>query len=107
MNKKEHKDVKVDSSSFEVSLLKIIDKKIIDIRGYISAEFDEPIFQLTSIVFEDGSELGCEGEHDCPYLVQSHVKDDDRLEYKGKYCKEFSQDVLDNIYKTDPDYEEN
>jgi hypothetical protein len=63
-----YKDIKV--SGHEVSLSKLTGKKILDIHGMITYPFNkgENLFQLTEIVFEDGSKIFLEGEHDCPYI---------------------------------------
>jgi len=61
------KDLK--AGDYEISLTKLIGKPIADVRGYLTAEFGEPIFKMTKVEFEDGTFLGCEGEHDLPYLV--------------------------------------
>lgn len=66
---KTYKDVLVAGSSWQVSLVKLAGKKIAEITGHISEEFGDPVFQMHSIVFEDGSEMGCEGEHDIAYLT--------------------------------------
>lgn len=55
--------------AFYLSLTAVAGKKIKDIQGYITHEFGDPTFQLCNIIFEDGSEMGCEGEHDLPYLT--------------------------------------
>lgn len=57
------------TSSYEYGISKISGKKIKEIHGYISTEFDEPTFKMTRVEFEDSSVFGCEGEHDFPYLV--------------------------------------
>lgn len=64
-----YKDLKV--SDYEIGLTKLIGKQVKEIRGYLSGEFGDPCFKLTQIEFEDGTFLGCEGEHDIPYLVSS------------------------------------
>lgn len=64
MKKKE-----IEVSEYEVGLCKILGKEIKEVRGYISNEFDDPTFKMTKIEFTDGTLLGCEGEHDYPYLV--------------------------------------
>lgn len=64
----QHKDLEV--SAYEISLTKLIGKKIKEVRGYLSNPYiDEPLFQMTKIEFEDGTFLGAGGEHDFPYLV--------------------------------------
>lgn len=55
--------------SYELSLEKITKVRIKDIHGYVSYGFGDPTFKLTRIIFEDGSELDVEGEHDMPYVV--------------------------------------
>jgi hypothetical protein len=87
---KEYKDVMVEGSDFKLSLVKIAGKAIKDITGYVSTEFDTPTFKLCNVVFEDGSEMGCEGEHDMPYLVN----------YKDAVITE---EQLQNILDTDPE----
>jgi len=88
---KNHNDVIVEGSSFELSLEKILGKKIKDIRGYISSEFGEHTlsFKMTEILFEDDTTQSCAGEHDIAYL----------------YGEDFDDGVLENIYKTNPSYE--
>jgi hypothetical protein len=49
--------------------LKIQGSQIKDIVGYVSNEFGDPIFKLSKIIFEDGIEYWCEGEHDMPYVT--------------------------------------
>ena len=97
---KEHKDVKIIDSSFEIGLTKLIDKEVKEIRGYITSDFEDPTFKMTTIEFKDGTFLGCEGEHDSPYLVSYGVED------SPIFCKEYTEELLENIQKTDPDYEE-
>jgi hypothetical protein len=80
-----YKDVKV--SEYEISLAKMLGKKIKDVRGYISKEFGDLTFKLSNIELEDGTKLSCEGEHDFPYIP------------------DIDDELLENIYKTDPDYD--
>ncbi len=68
-----------------ISLTKLIGKKIVDLEGYLSTEFGDPDFLLVNVVFEDGTRMGIEGEHDHPYLVNYRTMpqpnfDDDTLE---------------------------
>lgn len=62
-------DLGVEGSTYEISLSKLITKPIKDVYGYLTGEFGGVTFEMTKIVFDDGTILGCEGEHDCPYLV--------------------------------------
>lgn len=73
-----------------ISLSKIIDQPIKDVIGYISYEFDEPVFKLCKVELENGKTIFCEGEHDHPYLAYG--------EDVG-----LTDEVMENIYKTDPD----
>lgn len=64
----EKKDI--ETSSYTIGLTKVIGKAIKEIHGYTSTEYDDPVFKLCKVEFEDGTFLGCEGEHDFPYLVK-------------------------------------
>jgi hypothetical protein len=88
------KDVK--TSSFEIGLTKLIGKKVKDVHGYISLKFGEPVFGLTYIELEDGSKLGCEGEHDFPYLVQ----------FAKWEQPNFDEDTLRRIYDEEDEEDE-
>lgn len=66
---KQLNEVRFEDSNYELSLSKMTDKKIKDVCGYISMEFGDPVFKLTTIVMEDGTKYGAEGEHDMPYLT--------------------------------------
>ncbi len=66
---------KLKTSSFEYGLTKILGKQIKEINGYISNEYGEPTFQMTSILLEDDTSIRCEGEHDCPYLAYNDELD--------------------------------
>lgn len=54
----------------ENGLSAILGKKIIEVAGYPTAEFgrDTLVFKVTRIIFDDGSVVYVEGEHDMPYL---------------------------------------
>lgn len=73
MSKKQKADVQpflADGSDWKLSLSKFVGQKITDITGYPSCPFDEftPVFKIHSVVFEDGTEVFVEGEHDTPYI---------------------------------------
>lgn len=51
-----------------IDLGKLLGQPIVRIEGYVSREFDYPVFKLSSIVLGDGSVLEVEGEHDLPYV---------------------------------------
>lgn len=59
------------SLPFEISLAKLTGQPVIDIHGYITRNFGESTFQLTRVVFADGTQIQVEGEHDLPYLCPS------------------------------------
>ena len=65
-----------DGSDFEFSLTKMSGLKIKDIFGYVSREFDDPVFNITKIVMGDGSKISVEGEHDIAYIPSN-----DRVPY--------------------------
>lgn len=59
-----------DVLDFELSISKLAGRKIRDVAGYISYFGKNTVaFKITGIHFEDGSELGVEGEHDFPYIT--------------------------------------
>lgn len=62
-------DIRVEGSEYEISLVKLVGKQIKDICGNICQEYDDPVFHITKVEFEDNTFLGCKGEHDFPYLV--------------------------------------
>jgi hypothetical protein len=62
-------DVQYKGDDTLISLVKLSGKKIVDITGYISTEFGDPVFALCNIILEDEEDLWCEGEHDLPYLT--------------------------------------
>ena len=61
-----YKDIQVENSIY-ISLSAWMGP-IKDVQGYISREFGDPVFKLIRIIFEDGTQIDVEGEHDCPYL---------------------------------------
>lgn len=64
-------DIVHEDSSYEIDLLKLVGKRVKAITGYLSMEFGyDPSFKLCQIVFEDGTSMGVEGEHDFPYVVE-------------------------------------
>jgi hypothetical protein len=66
-----------------ISLVKLTGKPIKDIVGRISNEWGSTFFQVFKVVFEDGSILFMEGEHDCPYLPATNQQpnmDEETLE---------------------------
>jgi hypothetical protein len=62
-------DINIEGSDYLISLHKLIGKPIKDIQGYLTSEFGDVTFKMSKVEFADGTFLGCEGEHDLPYLV--------------------------------------
>lgn len=85
------KDIQVEGSRFEQSLVSLIGKPIKDIYGYIDDLGGGATFKLTSIVFEDGTRLGVEGEHDFPYAV----------EYGRDTQPNFDEETLERLLEED------
>ncbi len=56
---------------YELSLNELAGKPVSDIYGYISHEFEDPVFKLTRIILADGSSVDVEGEHDIPYIPEN------------------------------------
>lgn len=69
-------DYKIGS---HIDLAKLVGKEIANISGYITTEFGDPTFQLSRIIFTDGTFLWVEGEHDLPYVVDGDCKLDSDL----------------------------
>lgn len=56
-------------SDYLFSLNKFVGKKVVDIVGFPSDPFGEtPLFDISRIIFDDGTEVSVEGEHDVAYL---------------------------------------
>lgn len=86
----------IETSDYEIGLSKVLGRKIKEIHGYTSSEFDEPTFKLTKVEFEDGTFLGCEGEHDFPYLVHWGIKGN------AMYMSDYSEKI-DETYELTKD----
>lgn len=69
------KHVRPGSKLGWLSLASMAGKKIIDLEGYISQEFglDSPVFNVCNVVFEDGTLLSLQGEHDTAYVPADDV----------------------------------
>lgn len=76
MNKNEYLS---ECSDYLLSYTKVSGKKIKDLTGYVSIEFNDPIFKIVNILFEDGTSESVGGEHDIAY-IHSNSKIDDLLE---------------------------
>lgn len=70
MSKEDEKAFLAEGSDYFFSLSKFVGQKIVDITGYPACPFGEstPVFKIYSIVFEDGTRVFVEGEHDTPYI---------------------------------------
>jgi hypothetical protein len=64
------KHLRPDSKYGLLSLASMKGKKVIDMEGYISLEFglNAPVFNVSAVVFEDGTTIRLQGEHDIAYL---------------------------------------
>lgn len=83
MNKK---DFLQDGSDWLFSLNKLVGKKVVDIVGCPTDPFEgTPLFDIFAIVFDDGTEIHVEGEHDVAYIPAS-----DKL-------KNMDEDTLQNL----------
>lgn len=97
-------DVKVDPNEKygSIDLEKLVGRKILRIEGHPSSEFgtDTMVFQIHSIVFEDGKKVFVEGEHDCPYIPSDDAElnlDNDTLE--GLYMESNGEQESDEDFK--------
>jgi hypothetical protein len=58
-----------EGSDYLFSLNKLLGKKVTDVVGYPTAPFGgTPLFRISQIIFEDGTSMFVEGEHDVAYL---------------------------------------
>jgi hypothetical protein len=63
------KDFLYSEGDWRLSLSKLVGKKVVDVIGYPSDPFGAgPIFKVSQIVFEDGTTVYVEGEHDVAYI---------------------------------------
>lgn len=83
------------TSDYEIGLSKLVGP-IKEVHGYLSKEFGDPVFLMTRIEFTDGTELGCEGEHDSPYLVS----------YGESTPASYTDEKLSRLYRENPDNED-
>ena len=65
-------DIKVEGSPYLDSFSKLMEKPIVDVYGYIvDTGYQTYVFQISCIVFEDGTQMDVEGEHDLPYVTDT------------------------------------
>lgn len=62
-------DIRADGSNFLFSLTKLIGKKVSDITFYVTTVDETPLILICDVIFDDGSLMGVEGEHDIPYVT--------------------------------------
>lgn len=67
-------------AEWEKCLSDITGKKIIEIIGYVSMEFGDPVFKIYRIVYEDETFSFVEGEHDFPYIPTDKNVTEETLE---------------------------
>ena len=63
----------VDGSDYFIDLGKLFKVDVVSVHGYMSNEFDEPVFKITRINLSDGTSLHVEGEHDMPYISRNKI----------------------------------
>lgn len=63
-------DLIVGKGDFMMSLSKLTGKKVVDVTFYIVRQYGSWMMKVCDVVFEDGSTMGVEGEHDFPYLTE-------------------------------------
>lgn len=56
-------------TSEHISLNKLFDRKVVDLYVSISREFDCGVLSVHSVLFDDGTSLSVDGEHDIAYLT--------------------------------------
>lgn len=81
-------DVSVQDGDWtQISLAKLTGRHIKDIQGYISKEYDEPVFNISRIVLGNGKHLWVGGEHDMAF-----IEDDDE-------SLNLDEDTLEELYR--------
>lgn len=78
------KDFLYGDDDCEFSLSKLVGKKIVDVIGYPTNPFGAmPIFNVSHIIFDDGTRISLEGGHDTSYIPANDEfdnMDEDTLE---------------------------
>ena len=62
-------DVLTPEGDLDVGLSRLVGKEIREVCGYFADMGGGVSFKLTHIIFDDGSQVGIEGEHDFPYVA--------------------------------------
>ena len=60
----------MDKSGYH-NIEEVFGKKVVDVKGFVTAPFGDLLFAITHLVLEDGTKLGVQGEHDCAYVEES------------------------------------
>lgn len=61
-----------EGSDYQFSVNKLMGKKIKDITGFV-AHLDVPVLKICNVLFEDGTSIRINGEHDMPYLYMDDI----------------------------------
>lgn len=62
-------DIKTPEYKYEVALSKLTGLAIKEVKGYIADPFSSgPLFEVSGIVLEDGTELLVSGEHEVAFI---------------------------------------
>lgn len=94
-------DVTVEDGNWkQISLLKLTGCNIVDIQGYVSKEFGDPMFHVSRIILDNGEKLWVNGEHDIAYIEDSPEDlnlDEDTLEdlYRQENPDEYEDEDYD------------
>ncbi len=62
-------DTLVPEGHMDVGLSRLVGKEIREVCGYFADIGAGATFKLTHIIFDDGTQVGVEGEHDFPYVA--------------------------------------
>lgn len=79
-------------TSEHISLSKLFDRKVVDLYVSISREFDGSVLSVHQVVFDDGTSLIVDGEHDIAYLTVPYRQEGNFPQYTAR--------VLGPIYNT-------
>lgn len=84
-------DIKTPEYHYEVALSKLTGLAIKEVKGYIGDPFGSgPLFEISSIVLEDGTELQIGGEHEVAFIY-SPYREPERLN--------MDEETLERLYR--------
>lgn len=69
MSEVSYADTLIPEGDMDVGLSRLVGKEIREVCGYFADIGAGASFKLTHVIFDDGSQVGVEGEHDFPYVV--------------------------------------